>query len=395
MKSIILAGALCATAMPALAGGLYLDAGLLDGGPGRDEKPLITLDTVHGLNAAAGDLALRYSERRNMAEAEPHERGLYLMSAGALAFAFQRANAIIIGHEGAHFHTAGLHGRTEHRFMTSGGDTVSWLNAYGKALLTGHADAIAASGGAANTPTERIVANNAGLNWQSDYAERMLRRGFAGQDLSVFSAADYLLNANYWLLYSAKDKRKDRPFNQGGDPQDLAEYLEVQHGIEGALDDMVKWSALSFLLSSANWQAFSSLNGYVQNAETGLFDGKLTWSVLNYGYEDSFSVAPMVHLRAGDGQGSWIGGVETSVIGDSWTEVQLGAVRHYEKTSFEGIVTFGKDGALLEFGADYQVTDRLAVVGRATVALDGETRRGGRLAPDGDDVFQIGLAYRF
>lgn len=402
MKNLLLAGAASAAMLlPVQADAFYLDSELLKGGIGRDEQPLVTLDTVAGLNAGIGAIALRYHHRLGLDEGTPAQRAVYLGSAGLAAFAAQRANAITIGHEGAHFHFAGLDGRTEHSFRADDHSTIPWMKAWGRAFLAGHVGGAAASAGdrAGTTPEGTIRANNAGLNWQADYAERMHRRGFARQDLSVFSAIDYVLNANYWLSYSARDHSKDRAHGHGGDPQDFAEYLAERHGIEGALDDMVKWSAISLILSSANWQAAMSLKSYVEDGQTGLFTGffggGLSWTVLNYGYDDSFSTAAMASLRMKDGKGAWSAGFERSVIGESWSEFQLGAYREFSQVGIETMLTVGEDGMLLELGGDYAITDKLSFVASATLPVDGETRRGSRLAPVGDNVVRLGISYRF
>lgn len=395
MKSIILAAAMGTVAAPAMSVEFYLDAQLLNGGLTRSAPAPVTLETVLGLNSAAGTLARHFSERLSLEESGPTARAAYLISAGLAAFSFQRANAIIIGHEGAHFHAAGLHGRDDHRFVADDGTEISWIRAYRNALLSGHAEAVAESTGAENSPAERVRANNAGLNWQADYADRMLRRGFADRGLSAFSAADYLLNANYWLTYSAKDKHKDRPLRHGGDTQDLAEHLESHHGVGDALDKMVRWSALSALLSAANWQAIQSMSDYVHLGTTGLFDGRLSWSFLNYGYEDSFSLSSTFHFRPSDRNESWIFGLETSVIGKEWTEIHFGKIRNYDRGSLESILVIGKDGALLELTAEGRLTDRLAVVAAATLHLDGKTRRGSRLITEGDELIQLGMSWTF
>lgn len=402
MKNLILAGAASAALLvPAQADAFYLDSELLKGGLARDEQPLVTLDSVAGLNASIGGIALRYHHRLRLDQASPAQRAFYLGTAGLAAFAAQRANSITIGHEGAHFHFAALDGRDQHRFRADDASTIPWLRAWGSAFLTGHVGGVAASGGepGASTPEGTMRANNAGLNWQSDYAERMHRRGFARQDLSVFSALDYVLNANYWLSYSAADHRKGRAHGQGGDPQDFAEYLAERHGIENALEDMVKWSALSLLLSSANWQSLMALQSYVDDGETGLFTGllggRLSWTVLNYGYEDSFSIAAMGSIRSADGSGAWTAGYETSVIGEPWREFQLGGYRQIARTGLETMLTIGEDGMLLELGGDLAVTDKLSLVASAALPVDGATRRGSRLAPQGENVIRFGISYRF
>lgn len=399
MKTAFLAGAVgAAFALQATAGSITLDPQFL-AGIELDEAPHLTLDLVGSLNGAAADIALAFHERLDLGQASPQARMMYLASGGLAAYHFQRATSIVFGHEGAHFHTAGINGRGEHEFATEDGVRISLWEAFGEALKSGHVGGLAFSGSAdghVSTEDELMRANNAGLNWQSDYADRMLRQGFAFGEHNVFSSADYLLNRNYWARYALKDQRKDRAPGRGGDPQDLAEHLEAEHGASDALDSMVMWSVASALLSASNYQAMLAMTDYVKDGSTGLFDGKMTWSISNYGYDDSFSVAPVLQVRGKKEGSTWFGGFETSVIGEDWAELHLGGTRALERMNIEAAVTIGEDAGLIEIGAERHFGENYgARIWAALPVGSGETRRGMRLTPENEPVVSTGLVFRF
>lgn len=382
---------------PVSAQAFYLDTEVLRGEAGRDAAPLVTMDVVDGINGSIAGLAHRFSDRLGMDEASVNARGTFFAISSLLAFSVQRTNAIVIGHEGAHFHFAGLNGRPNHSFIGAEGEEISWLDAWGSTFLTGSVGGPARSWGdpADVTVEGRITANNAGNNWQADYADRLHRRAFAGRDANVFSAMDYLFSANHWLTYAIGDKRRGRNVPKAGDVLDLVDHLESEHAIDGAMDQIVKWSALTSLLSAANWQAFSAINSYIVDGDTGLFDGAFTWNATNYGYHDSFSVAATAQMRLPGDAGVWSVGAETAVIGESWTEVTVGAYKEFGRNSLEGLFTAGRDGSLVELRGERQLVGGFSLMGSAAVPVEGNTRRAERLLPDGEALIRVGLGWSF
>lgn len=400
MKTTILASALCAAfTVEAAAADITVDLGPIAGGADLDDAPHLSLGNVAAVNRTAAELALAMSDKLDLGQRSRLERAGYFLSAGMLTYHFQRATAIVHGHEGAHFHTAGLYGRTEHDFVQKDGTRISTGEALREAFRTGHVGGFAKSvspDGDASTDDELMRANNAGLNWQSDYAERMLRQDFAFGGYSVFSAADYLLNRNYWARYAKSDVDKGRGPGEGGDPQDLAEHLEAQHGVEDALDKIQMWSAVSAVLSASNFQAMDAISSYVLHGKTGLFDKPYSWSISNYGYDDSFSVAPVFHGRVKNSSVTWFAGIETSVLGEGWTEATIGATRSWSDLNLEGSLTVAKDAGLLEIGIEKYLNDHAGLRAWAAVPVGGgETRRGMRLTPENEAVVSASLVLRF
>jgi len=408
--------ALALLAQPAFADGerFSLTSAMIADGDARWETYTpASQDLMSSLNGLGAEAFVKGHEMLGLANGSKTDRLLYLSTAGLAYMAFTRANSIIIGHEMAHWQTAHAFGRDQHEFRNHGDrKPVSFGKAYLRALLTGHAKASASSWssdpGHELTETERSWANNAGVNWQTAYAERHLRENLMRGYTTVPGAMDYMINKGYFFFYAARDLSKDD--NKPGDFNDFSRHLKERHGVDNAKETIAAVSLVSLLASPSFHSATKSFSSYVatgalhqREATYRIGEGlSYSWDIPNYANADSYTVAPTLYaVLEGDraaglhAKRAVIGvAFEKDILGDTVNEVTLSADLDFGVTDVSLDMTFGSGGHYADLRLSREVSKRLGLeFGLADSS--GDTMRGKRTFPTDGTHAWAGISLRF
>ena len=345
----------------------------------------------------------------DLGEASEASRLGFLMTAGILNVRMQAANAVILGHEQAHWAGMDALGFNGHTFYNvDDGEELDYGEAYINTILRGGPGASAYSyGGYGYTDAERIEATQAGVNWQMQYSERWLQQNLFQEGTLAFDYAAFLVNRTKTMSYSLNDKLLDDDDAVKGDMVKIANYFEDQGITDDALTKMVLVSAVANAASPAIWDVFKAHGAYWETGDP-VYEpnwhtaGSLeyTWDIPQYFSNEGMTVAPMAYFNLSDrnimGADRVVvnAGVEASVIGDADAEYSLGVMADWGRMEFGIQATQGGDGWHAEADAGFEVIDQVSLKARY-IQSDGETLRGDRSNPHGGSLFWGGVEVRF
>ncbi|MBO9428730.1 hypothetical protein [Sulfitobacter sp. R18_1] len=330
-----------------------------------------------------------------------------LFLAQLVNFQYQTANAIMFGHEYAHFAMHDWYGLGEHYFYNhDDNEEISFGQAYGYTLLfggPGGASATSRSGGVSyGDPAKRIRTTMSGVNWQMNYSEKWLQRNLQGRPNHAYSWPGYVANRIKTFTYTLGDHRESDTAVQG-DMVKIAAHYEARgySDADDALGEMLLYSGIGNLLSPTLWQIPKSIKHARKNRfemsdpyfhlGNGL---QFTWDVPQYHNPDGMTLAPAFYLKAGP----FVGGVqvEKAVIGDA-TDEFTGIILsdfHNAQASLSYTVNPDLEGSHIEASLSYDLTELLGFEIRH-ISSDGITLRGDRNNHSGTDATMIGVKLRF
>ncbi len=328
-------------------------------------------------------------------------KNLVIFGGSLVNFQFQAANAIMFGHEYAHFAMADHIGLRDHYFAKDGGgEEFSFIDGYLSTLFRGGPGGPATSRGSFDPtipPRERIAATMAGLNWQMNYSEEWLRGSLVDDGKHVFSWPGFVANRSKTLTYTIGDTRFE---GRNGDMEKIAAHYEREGFTEDGLAEVTKYSLAANVLSPAYWNIFQSLNAVSKSDSMQMNDPffnlggvRFTWDIPHYLHVDGMTLAPAVYF---DTKAGVFGAqVEQAVIGEVEDEYTFSARSRYGKT-YGGIAyTFNaNDSTHVEATVGYDINDHFGIEMKHMVS-DGETLKGFRNNHSGKSMTYVGVNIRF
>ncbi len=326
-----------------------------------------------------------------------------MMGAGFANYRYQTANAIMFGHEHAHFAMADHLGLGNHYFTSNAsGREFSFSEGYLNTLMGGGPGGPATSGGTYD-PTiparERINMSMAGVNWQMAYSEDWVQRNMAAGGMSFFTYPGFLTNRSQTLLYTLNDMNSDvGPVP--GDMYKVADHFQREGYTDDALQDIVSYSLLSNILSPAYWRFFQSMNDLnkhgILKSRDPFFEAaglRFNWDVPHYFNVNGMTLAPVVYLDTKFGILGFQ--VEDAVIGDVETEYTASISTEYRQLYGSAYYSFnGAGGSHLETRAGYSLNTAVDLELRH-MSSSGDTLKGSRNNYTGMSLTYVGMNIRF
>jgi hypothetical protein len=320
---------------------------------------------------------------------------------------FQTANAIMFGHEYAHFSLHDWYGIPTHYFYNHDtNEEYSFAESYLYSMIFGGPGGASATSSGSGTvygdPAKRIRTTMAGVNWQMNYSEKWVQRNLAGDENHAYSWPGFFNNRLKTMMYTYGDT-VESDAAVSGDMSKIAAHYEGRGYSDDALDEMLLYSAVGNLLSPTFWTLPSSVMQASPNNQfrmkdpyfqIGASDLRFTWDVPQYHNPDGMTMAPAFYLRSGP----IVGGlqVEKAVIGDATDEFTVIVMNEFKDAKLSASYTVNPDlgGSHLEVSLGYNFTDNFGIEARH-ISSDGVTLRGDRNNHTGEDASMVGVNIRF
>ena len=377
----------------------------------------IAKDQVRSLNESGAFLLAKGSDALGMSDGDPIMRVPYGVLGGLLYYRFSLANSVLLGHEYVHWQHAHRFGFKEHTFIDDDtGDEISRGEAYKRLFLNGEVGGPAASIGRWGDidhslySEEGISIDLAGLNWQMSYSEDWIRHNAGPGSKNVFDGIDFFVNRGYAARYAYSDViRLDEDNDRSGDVYKFAAHLEGADDADETLRKLATYGLAANLLSPTYWASIAGVTNYFFTGETAapdyFFDtsiGGATWDIPQFMNVGSYTLAPTVYIDTSRDIAGSVGAerlllsasVETAVMGEADDELRLSATGRWGAFETDLAISAGGEGQFYEIEAAYNVNDHFAITAGAAV-VDGDTLRGNRNMPTGDNAFWLGTRLTF
>lgn len=340
---------------------------------------------------------------RSIEEKSKGVRIFVTFGAGLANYKFQTANAIMFGHEQAHFAMADHLGLKEHHFRsTHTGQEFSFTKGYLNTLFRGGPGGPAVSAGTYDPSIparERINISMSGLNWQMNYSEDWVQRNMDAKGLSVFTFPGFLTNRSHTLRYTLQDMNADVTAVPG-DMHKIAYHYFLEGYSDDPMEEIVKYSLIANILSPAYWRYFQSMNDLVNHGDMQSRDPffdfaglRLNWDIPHYFNVDGMTLAPAVYLDTDYGVIGFQ--VEDAVIGAVEPEYTASISTSYQ--NYYGSIYYSfndADGSHIEARAGYSYSDELDIELRH-MSSKGDTLKGSRNNYTDESLTYMGVNIRF
>lgn len=342
-------------------------------------------------------------DKLKMSEQSSLARATYLLTAGQLNYRFQLANAIVFGHEMAHFQFSipiGGHNFRFHNFDTGTDHTLSevYWNVFWKMDPEVTATKSISDW---SDPDARIMVNNSGLNLQQKIGAEWTRSSLY-EDKNVFDVPTYLINKSHILGYAYNDKINEGNQTISGDVINFVNHLKSE-GYDADIDKVVSTAAISYALSPTTWQIGHSLYDYIATGDityepfyVNVSKSKLSWDISNYMNANSYTVAPVVYIKKSIHEFPVLIGIGTefSVMGENKTELSASLRSSVNNHRFDISASGSSEGHFISLNYGYSVSDRF-VPNISYITTSGDSLEGSRMLPTDKSLLWAGVSITF